>query len=176
MEVPRRQTGADRLLRLVVRPLQGTCTCSRGVGGRIRRQHIYLQDRHRAGAGTRRSVRHPLDPDAALRPHGGKAPDRAGRNAKGCAQGGHRQSDAQQIGGTDGTGNRRKALSAEPPLPDDRSLPRGGDLAAGFRTTGNRYRKMYRMRHVRSALRQAGGIQARREWKNCVRYATCSAP
>ena len=60
VEVPRRQTGAHRLLRIVVRPLQGTRPGSGRAGCRVRRQHLHLQGEYRRGAGTRRRVRHPL--------------------------------------------------------------------------------------------------------------------
>ena len=94
MEVPRRQTGAHRLLRIVVRPLQGAGSGAGRAGGRIRRPDLHLQGQHRRGAGARRGVRHPFDPHAAVRPDERQAPDGAGRNAQGVAQGGHRQGTA----------------------------------------------------------------------------------
>ena len=173
MEVPRRQTGAHRLLCIVVRPLQGACPGSGRAGCRVRRQHLHLQGEYRRGAGTRRRVRHPLDPDAAFHPHQRQAPDRTGCPAQGVAQGGHRQGTAQQVD-RHGTHRRQSPLPAEPPVPAADGLPRRGDHTIGIRTSGHRPGEVYRMRQMRRALRQTGHTQTGRQWKNCVGSASCN--
>ncbi len=175
MEVPRRQTGAHRLLRIMVRPLQGACPGSGRAGCRVRRQHLHLQGEYRRGAGARRRIWHPLDPDAAFHPHQRQAPDRTGCPAQGVAQGSYRPGTAQQVN-RHGTHRRQSPLPAEPPVPAAFGLSRRGDHPIGVRASGNRPGEMYRMRQMYRALRQTGHTQTGRQWKNCVGSASCNGP
>ena len=146
-------------------PCKGTRPGSGRAGCRVRRQHLHLQGEYRRGAGTRRRVRHPLDPDAAFHPHQRQAPDRTGCPAQGVAQGGHRQGTAQQVD-RHGTHRRQSPLPAEPPVPAADGLLCRGDHTIGIRTSGHRPGEVYRMRQMRRALRQTGHTQTGRQWKN----------
>ena len=136
--------------------LQGSGAGSRRAGRRVQGPDLHLQDRHRCRAGTGCRLRHPLDPHAALHPHGG-ANRRWPRVL--CPKPRSRRPSTKSCSTTS---SKAMALMIDAELcpqnhrcPLIRLCPGRGHLAGGILASGDRPDTLHRMRQVHAPLRHA---------------------